>query len=120
MKKVLVVDDSVTMRELVASVLRRMGLSVEKASNGKEALELLKKENFDLVISDVNMPVMGGLELLKEFRKINKRTPFLILTTETELSKKEEAKKHGATGWIVKPFREAKLKEVVKRVLRLD
>ncbi len=119
MKRVLVVDDSTTMRELVATVIESIGLFVVRAKNGKEALSFVQKEKFDLIISDINMPVMGGLEFLKEFRKRSRVVPFLILTTETELSKKEKAKKLGATGWIVKPFKEDKLKDVIRKVLRI-
>ncbi len=119
MPKALIVDDSATIRQLVSMTLGRVGFTVVEAKNGKEALEKAKTERFDLVISDINMPIMDGLEFLKEFRKFNRITPFLILTTETEASKKEVAKKHGATGWIVKPFKPDILLKTVKKVVRL-
>ncbi len=118
MKKALAVDDSATMRNLVKIALEAEGFSVDTAGNGQEALELAKRNNYDVVISDINMPVMDGLQFLKEFREINKRTPVLMLTTETEARKKEEAKRLGATGWIVKPFKPEDLVKVVKRVVR--
>ncbi len=118
MKKALAVDDSATMRNLVKIALEAEGFSVDTAGNGQEALELAKRNSYDVVISDINMPVMDGLQFLKEFREINKRTPVLMLTTETEARKKEEAKRLGATGWIVKPFKPEDLVKVVKRVVR--
>jgi two-component system chemotaxis response regulator CheY len=118
MKRALAVDDSATMRNLVKIALESEGFTVDTAENGKEALELTKKNTYDIVISDINMPVMDGLQFLKEFRETNKRTPVLMLTTETEARKKEEAKRLGATGWIVKPFKPEDLVKVVKRVVR--
>ncbi len=118
MKKVLAVDDSATMRNLVKIALEAEGFSVDTAQNGQEALELTKKNTYDIVISDINMPVMDGLQFLKEFRSFNRTTPFLMLTTETEAKKKEEAKRLGATGWIVKPFKPEDLIKVVRRVVR--
>ncbi len=118
MKRALAVDDSATMRNLVKIALEAEGFTVDTAENGQSALELAKKNTYDIVISDINMPVMDGLQFLKEFREINKRTPVLMLTTETEARKKEEAKRLGATGWIVKPFKPEDLVKVVKRVVR--
>ncbi len=118
MKKALAIDDSATMRNLVKMTLEAEGFSVDTAENGQEALEKARKEKYDLIISDINMPVMNGLEFLREFRTINRITPVLMLTTETEASKKEEAKRLGATGWIVKPFKPEDLIKVVKRVVR--
>ena len=118
MKRALAVDDSATMRNLVKMALESEGFTVDTAENGQEALELAKRNTYDIVISDINMPVMDGLQFLKEFREMNKRTPVLMLTTETEARKKEEAKRLGATGWIVKPFKPEDLVKVVKRVVR--
>ncbi len=118
MKRALAVDDSATMRNLVKMALESEGFTVDTAENGQEALQLAKKNTYDIVISDINMPVMDGLQFLKEFREMNKRTPVLMLTTETEARKKEEAKRLGATGWIVKPFKPEDLVKVVKRVVR--
>ncbi len=116
--KVLIVDDAPTVRSLVKATLEPLGFVVFEASNGKEGLEAAKRENFSLIISDINMPVMDGLEFLKAFRAFNKRTPFLILTTESDLGKKEVAKRLGATGWIVKPFKPQDLSNLAKRFAR--
>ncbi|WP_457599977.1 response regulator [Hydrogenivirga sp.] len=118
MKRALAVDDSATMRNLVKIALEAEGFTVDTAENGQEALELTKKNTYDIIISDINMPVMDGLTFLREFRATNKRTPVLMLTTETEAKKKEQAKSLGATGWIVKPFKPEDLVKVVKRVVR--
>ncbi len=118
MKKALAIDDSATMRNLVKMALEPEGFTVDTAENGKSALELVKRNTYDIIISDINMPEMNGLEFLKEFRALNRTTPVLMLTTETEASKKEEAKRLGATGWIVKPFKPEELAKVVKRVVR--
>ena len=118
MKRALAVDDSATMRNLVKMTLEAEGFTVDTAENGQEALSLAKQNNYDIVISDINMPVMDGLKFLAEFRSMNRRTPVLMLTTETEAKKKEEAKRLGATGWVVKPFKPEDLVKVVKRVVR--
>ena len=118
MKRALAVDDSATMRNLVKIALEAEGFTVDTAENGRDALELTKKNTYDVVITDINMPVMDGLQFIREFRSKNRTTPVLVLTTETEASKKEEAKKLGATGWIVKPFKPEDLVRVVKRVVR--
>ncbi len=118
MKRALAVDDSATMRNLVKIALEAEGFVVDTAENGKEALELTKRNTYDVVITDINMPVMDGLEFIREFRSTNRTTPVLVLTTETEAKKKEEAKRLGATGWIVKPFKPEDLVKVVKRVVR--
>ncbi len=119
MKKALTVDDSFTVRNLVKMTLEGQGFSVDEASNGKEALAKTQTNKYDLVICDINMPVMDGLEFLKEFKKNNRATPVLMVTTETEVGKKQLAKQYGATGWIVKPFNPNDLIKVVKRVVRI-
>ncbi|MDQ7037868.1 MAG: response regulator [Aquificota bacterium] len=118
MKRALAVDDSATMRNLVKMALESVGFQVDTAENGQVALDLTRKNSYDLIITDINMPVMNGLEFLREFRAVNRTTPVLVLTTETETAKKEEAKRLGATGWIVKPFKPEDLVKVVKRVVR--
>ncbi len=118
MKRALAVDDSATMRNLVKIALEAEGFVVDTAENGQAALELTKRNTYDVVITDINMPVMDGLQFIREFRSTNRTTPVLVLTTETEAAKKEEAKRLGATGWIVKPFKPEDLVKVVKRVVR--
>ena len=119
-KKILMVDDSMTMRQLVRVTLTRSGYEVVEASDGVEALAVASSQTFDLVLSDINMPIMNGLELLRSLRKLPayKFTPVVLVTTESEISKKQEGKSAGATGWIVKPFEPQQLLAVVVKVLR--
>jgi two-component system chemotaxis response regulator CheY len=119
-KRILAVDDSATMRQLVKMTLTPAGYEVVEAQNGYEGLQKATAETFDMVLSDINMPLMTGLELLLNLRKLPqyKFTPIVLLTTESLLTKKEEGKAAGATGWIVKPFEPEKLLAVVTKVLR--
>ena len=107
MAKILAVDDSASMRQMVSFTLKGAGHDVVEASDGVEALQLAKTQSgVDLVISDINMPNMDGISLIKELRALPafKFTPILMLTTESGGDKKQEGKAAGATGWIVKPF----------------
>ncbi len=118
--KVLVVDDSITMLMSLKTTLSMNGFEVETASNGQAALDKLSagcKPN--LVITDINMPVMGGLELIGKVRAIPelKFIPILTLTTESDTAKRDEGKRAGATGWIVKPVSGDDLIRVIKKVL---
>lgn len=118
---ILIVDDSESIREVVAIGLCDSGYNVISGCNGEEGLDLLSKNtNVKLIITDLNMPVMDGITFLKEVRKIDdyKYIPIIILTTESQESKKVEAKMAGATGWIIKPFVKEKLMAVVKKVIR--
>ena len=119
MAQILAVDDSASMRQMVAFTLKGAGHSVTEAADGKEALNLAKSTKFDLVLSDVNMPNMDGIALTKELRSLPafKFTPILILTTEAGMDKKQDGKSAGATGWIVKPFNPDQLLATVKKVL---
>jgi two-component system chemotaxis response regulator CheY len=119
MARVLTVDDSVSLRRLVASTLAQAGHEVVEAANGAEALEVAKKQSFNLVISDLNMPIMDGLTFIKNMRAIGayKFTPILVLTTEMDPDKKKSAKDAGATGWIVKPFDPEQLLTTIRKVL---
>jgi two-component system chemotaxis response regulator CheY len=119
MATVLAVDDSPSMLNMVTFTLREAGYDVVEASNGQEALTKAKGQRVDLVLSDVNMPVMDGLSLVRELRTLPafKFTPVLMLTTEASAEKKQEGKAAGATGWIVKPFNPEQLLATVKRVL---
>jgi two-component system chemotaxis response regulator CheY len=120
MKKILAVDDSASMRQMVGFTLKKAGFDVVEAKDGSEALNIAKQQSFDAVISDVNMPVMDGITLIKELRALPsyKFTPLLMLTTESGLDKKTEGKAAGATGWIVKPFNPDQLLAVLKKVIR--
>jgi two-component system, chemotaxis family, chemotaxis protein CheY len=119
-KNILVVDDSESIREVVSSGLIKAGYHVVVGVNGQHALEMLGKAGpFDLVITDLNMPIMDGISFLREMRNLDayKYLPVLILTTESQAAKKEEARLAGATGWIIKPFVHEKLITVVKKVI---
>ena len=119
MSKILAVDDSASMRQMVSFTLKGAGHDVTEASDGKEALAKAKAGTFDLVLSDVNMPVMDGITLVKNLRTLAnyKFTPILMLTTESSGDKKGEGKSAGATGWIVKPFNHEQLLAKIKKVL---
>lgn len=117
-KTFLIVDDSATMLLSLKTNLEIHGFKVEQASNGKQALDKVKSGlKPDLIITDINMPEMDGLEFIKNVRPILKFTPILILTTESEQIKREQAKKLGATGWLVKPVSGQDLINVIKKVL---
>ena len=117
-KKILAVDDSKTMREMVSFTLKGAGYEVVDAEDGQQALERLKGVRVDAVITDLNMPNMNGYELIRALRADPnyKMAPILMLTTEGDDAKKVEGKAAGATGWIVKPFNPEKLVQVVKKV----
>jgi two-component system, chemotaxis family, chemotaxis protein CheY len=119
MAKILVVDDSITMRQMVSLTLQKAGHTVFEADSGINALKLADKERFDLIITDINMPGMDGLELIKELRmrQATKLKPILVLTTEMDADKKSAGRAAGASGWIVKPFDPAALLDVLPRVL---
>ena len=117
---VLVVDDSVTMVLSLKTTLSLNGYEVETAGNGQEALNKLGAGlKPSLILTDINMPVMGGMELIRQVRAISglKFLPILTLTTESELSKKNEGRQAGATGWLVKPVSGNDLVAVIKKVL---
>jgi two-component system, chemotaxis family, chemotaxis protein CheY len=117
-KKVLTVDDSRTMREMVSFTLRNAGYDVVEAGDGQQALSVVNTNRVDLVIADLNMPVMDGLTLIRKLRALPayRTVPILMLTTESDERKKQEGRAAGATGWIVKPFNPDKLISVVQKV----
>ncbi len=119
MASILTVDDSTSMRQMVQFTLKGAGYEVVEAVDGVEALDVANTRSFDLVVTDVNMPNMDGITLIKELRKLPdfKFTPILMLTTESGSEKKQEGKAAGATGWIVKPFDPERLLETIKKVL---
>ncbi|MCV2361982.1 response regulator [Paucibacter sp. DJ1R-11] len=119
-KTILIVDDSSTMTMSLKSSLEMHGFSVQAASDGVQALDKIKSGfKPDLVITDINMPNMGGLELIKHIKALPglRFTPILTLTTESDASKRDEGKRLGATGWLVKPVSSADLVKIVKQVL---
>ncbi len=118
MARILAIDDSGSMRMLVKTALGEVGHQVEVAEDGAAGLALAEGSKFDLIITDLNMPKMNGLEFLKAFRVKNRFTPVLVLTTEANAALKENAKAAGATGWIVKPFQVEPFRATVSKVLR--
>lgn len=119
MAKILAVDDSASMRQMVVFTLKSAGHQVTEANDGSKGLALAQEGKFDLVLTDVNMPTMDGITLTTELRKLPnyKFTPILILTTEAGGDKKMAGKAAGATGWLVKPFNPEQLLATIKRVL---
>ncbi|MFB0979420.1 MAG: response regulator [Alteromonadaceae bacterium] len=120
MTKVLVVDDSNSIRDMVSFTLKSAGYETVEAKDGQDGLNKAQGATFDLVISDVNMPIMDGIILCQELRKLSnfKFTPILMLTTESSGDMKVRGKAAGATGWLVKPFNPEKLLATIKRVVR--
>jgi two-component system chemotaxis response regulator CheY len=119
-KKILIVDDSPTMTMSVKSSLQMNGFEVKTAADGVQALTLLKGGlKPDLIITDINMPNMGGLELIKNVKALPgfRFVPILTLTTESDAGKRDEGKRLGATGWLVKPISGVDLLKVIKQVL---
>lgn len=118
-KRVLIVDDSPTMRQMVSFTLREANFDVLEAENGQDALNKVQGQKFDLILTDLNMPVMDGITFIRNARGLaaTKYVPILMLTTESQAEKKSEGKTAGATGWIVKPFDPPKLLAVIGKVL---
>ena len=118
-KKILAVDDSLSIRKSLSFILGQEGYEVVEAEDGVDALEKAQADKFSLIITDINMPRMDGIELTKQIRQTHgyKFTPIIALTTENQQEKMEEGKAAGATGWIVKPFTAEKLLAVVKKIV---
>lgn len=118
-KTILTVDDSASMREMVQLTLQGAGYQVIQANNGADGLAKAQATLVDMVVTDLNMPVMDGLGLIRELRKLPayRGVPILFLTTESNDDMKKQAKEAGATGWITKPFQQEQLVAVVKKVL---
>ena len=119
-KKILIVDDSESIREVVSFTLENEGFEVLIANDGTDALKFLDGREIDMIITDLHMPEMDGITLIKHVREMEayQRIPILFLTTESQTAKKMEAKEAGATGWIINPFAPAKLIAALQKVLR--
>jgi two-component system chemotaxis response regulator CheY len=119
-KTFLVVDDSASMRQLISFAIQDAGYGVILAENGKDALDKLGGAAIDMVITDLNMPDMDGIELITQLRSrpAHKFTPIVMLTTEAQDEKKKLGKAAGASGWIVKPFSPEQLMNVVKKFIK--
>ena len=118
-KSILAVDDSASIRQMVAFTLKSAGYEVIEAVDGMDGVEKAKARSVNLILTDQNMPRMDGLTLIKNVRALSqyKTTPILMLTTESSDAMKAQGKAAGATGWLVKPFDPQKLLEVVKKVI---
>ncbi|MDA8137745.1 MAG: response regulator [Desulfobacteraceae bacterium] len=118
-KTIATVDDSASVRQMVSFTLKGAGYNVVECCDGKDALTKINGSGINMVITDLNMPNMNGLELIKVLRAKPecKFLPIVFLTTESQPEKKEAAKAAGATGWIIKPFKPDQLLAVVKKVL---
>jgi two-component system chemotaxis response regulator CheY len=118
-KVIMTVDDSASVRQMVSFTLKQNGYDVVEAVDGKDGLQKLSGTKVDMIITDLNMPNLDGIGLIKGARAIPacKFIPIVMLSTESQDSKKAEGKAAGATGWIVKPFKPEQLISVVKKVL---
>jgi len=120
---ILVIDDSPTIRVSVELAIKELGFPIKQAENGQDALnkiDEIKRSGGEiaLCISDINMPVMNGIEFIVEFRKEERFTPVVVLTTEAEKEMIQKGKSSGASGWIIKPFQADDLLNVVKRFVK--
>jgi two-component system, chemotaxis family, chemotaxis protein CheY len=117
-KTIMIVDDSASMRRVVGIALKGAGYDVLEGVDGKDALSKLTGQKVHLIISDVNMPVMDGITFLKSVKQMPayKFTPVIMLTTESEESKKREGQAAGARAWVVKPFQPERLVDAVQRL----
>jgi two-component system chemotaxis response regulator CheY len=118
-KTILSVDDSASIRQMVKLTLSGAGYDVLEACDGRDALTKVGSANISMVVTDLNMPNMDGISLIRELRKLPafRGVPIVFLTTESDDSKKAEAKQSGATAWITKPFKQDQLLAIVKKVL---
>jgi two-component system chemotaxis response regulator CheY len=117
-QRILTVDDSRTMRDMLKLALEDAGFEVVQAEDGVHGLEVLEDEHPDVIITDINMPRMDGFGFIEGVRSDERLrgVPILVLTTESDPGKKTRARDAGATGWIVKPFNPAKLIDAIRRV----
>jgi two-component system, chemotaxis family, chemotaxis protein CheY len=117
-KRILTIDDSKTIRDMLMLTLAGAGFEVVQAIDGQDGLDVLDREEFDVVITDINMPRMDGYEVIRQMRSnsAHKTIPILVLTTESEADKKNMARVAGATGWMVKPFDPDRLIETINKV----
>jgi two-component system chemotaxis response regulator CheY len=117
-KRILTIDDSKTMRDMLLMTLAEAGFDVLQAVDGQDGLDVLGTQRVDVIITDINMPVMDGYEVIRNLRKnpVHKTTPILVLTTESDADKKVIARDAGATGWMVKPFDPDRLIATIRKV----
>jgi len=120
MKRILTVDDSASVRQMVSFTLQKAGYEVAEAVDGRDGLGKAAGGKFDLIITDLNMPNVDGIQLISSVRKLPGYSfvPILMLSTESQAEKKDEGRKAGATGWIVKPFNAEQLVAVVQKLVK--
>jgi two-component system chemotaxis response regulator CheY len=118
-KLIMLVDDSASLRQVVGIALKSAGYDVLEASDGRDALSKLKGQKVHLIVSDVNMPNMDGISMVKEIKKLPnyKFTPIMMLTTESDQGKKMQGKAAGAKAWLVKPFQPPTLLDAVSKLV---
>ncbi|MBI5468838.1 MAG: response regulator [Deltaproteobacteria bacterium] len=118
-KTIMVIDDSASIRQVVNLTLRKAGYEVVEACDGQDALNKLSAQKLNLIVCDVNMPNMDGITFLKSLKSApsHKFTPVLMLTTESQESKKQEGKMAGAKAWVVKPFKPEQMLEAVSKLI---
>ncbi|MBB4052801.1 two-component system chemotaxis response regulator CheY [Devosia subaequoris] len=117
-KTILTIDDSASIRQMVAMTLTGAGLDVLEAGNGQEGYDVATANTVHAILTDLNMPVLNGIEFIRKYRQhpSSKGIPIILLTTESDDELKREAKEAGATGWIVKPFKQDQLLAIIKKV----
>jgi len=115
---VLIVDDSAIMLNLIKQALSPDGYSLVLARNGEEGIAAFKEHEIDIVITDINMPVMDGIVLISELRKIDSNVPIFALTSEADEHVRERGRQAGANGWMVKPFQPAQFRDIIKQVVK--
>ncbi|WP_229266650.1 response regulator [Leptospira sp. severe_002] len=117
-KRILTIDDSRTIRDMLMVTLSGAGFNVQQANDGQEGIDVLDKETFDVVITDINMPKKDGYDVIRAMRAnpAHKGIPILVLTTEADTEKRQIAREAGATGWMVKPFDPERLVATVRKV----
>lgn len=120
MKKILAVDDSSSVRQMVSFTLQNAGYEVAEAVDGKDGLAKTSQQKFDMIITDLNMPNLDGIGLITAVRHLPGYgfVPILMLTTESQTEKKEAGRKAGATGWIVKPFNADQLLAAIRKLVK--
>lgn len=114
---ILAIDDSETMRDMVEQTLEMGDYNVVLAVDGQDGLDKFKSNKIDLIVTDINMPVMDGITFIREVRAIDKEVPILSLTTESEEEMKQKGSEAGANGWIVKPLHPAQLLDIIEQIL---
>ena len=117
-KTILTIDDSASIRQMVAMTLTSAGLDVLEAGNGQEGYDVATANTVHAILTDLNMPVLNGIEFIRKYRQhpSSKGVPIILLTTESDDELKRQAKEAGATGWIVKPFKQDQLLAIIRKV----